>query len=76
MKFGWKVLIPASLAWIFIVAIARVFRNDFSFSNQQLLIAGAIVIAVLLVGSWLLQSAPTASKQKLMRNWKSRRGNI
>jgi NADH-quinone oxidoreductase subunit H len=55
MKFGWKILIPASLAWIFIVAIARVFRDDFAFSNQQLLIAGAVVIAVLLIGSWLLQ---------------------
>ncbi len=55
MKLGWKVLIPVSLGWIFIVATARVFRNDFSFSNQQLLIAGAAVIAVLLIGSWLLQ---------------------
>jgi NADH-quinone oxidoreductase subunit H len=55
MKFGWKVLIPASLGWIFIVATARVFRDDFTFSNQQLLIIGAVVIAVLLIGSWLLQ---------------------
>ena len=65
MKFGWKVLIPASLAWIFIVAIARVFRNDFSFSNQQLLIAGAIVIAVLLVGSWLLQVRSDRKQAKI-----------
>jgi len=55
MKFGWKVLIPASLGWIFIVATVRVLRNDFTFSNQQLLIAGAAVIALLLIGSWLLQ---------------------
>jgi NADH-quinone oxidoreductase subunit H len=55
MKFGWKVLIPASLAWIFVVGAARVFRDDFTFTNQQLLISGAIVIAVLLIGSWLLQ---------------------
>ncbi len=55
MKLGWKVLIPVSLGWIFIVATVRVFRNDFSFSNQQLLIAGAAVITVLLIGSWLLQ---------------------
>ncbi len=55
MKLGWKVLIPVSLGWIFIVATARVFRDDFSFNNQQLLIAGAAVIAVLLIGSWLLQ---------------------
>ncbi len=57
MKFGWKVLIPASIVWIMIVAAARVLRNDIEFSNRQLLIAGAIVIAVLLVGSWFAQGA-------------------
>jgi NADH-quinone oxidoreductase subunit H len=55
MKFGWKVLIPASLLWIFIVGAARVFRNDVSVTNEQLLIIGAVIIVVLLVGSWLLQ---------------------
>ena len=57
MKFGWKVLIPASIVWIMIVAAARVLRNDIEFSNRQLLIGGAIVIAVLLVGSWFAQGA-------------------
>ena len=57
MKFGWKVLIPASIVWIMIVAAARVLRNDIELSNRQLLIAGAIVIAVLLVGSWFAQGA-------------------
>ena len=55
MKFGWKVLIPASSIWIMIVAAARVLRNDIDFSNRELLIIGAVVIAVLLVGSWLAQ---------------------
>ena len=55
MKFGWKVLIPASIIWIMIVAAARVLRNDIDFSNRELLIIGAVVIAVLLVGSWLTQ---------------------
>ena len=40
-----------------IVAAARVLRNDIELSNRQLLIAGAIVIAVLLVGSWFAQGA-------------------
>ncbi len=57
MKFGWKVLIPASILWIMIVAAARVLRNDIEFSNRQLLIGGAIVIAVLLVVSWFAQGA-------------------
>ena len=57
MKFGWKVLIPASIVWIMVVAAARVLRNDIEFSNRQLLIAGAVVIAVLLIGSWFAQGA-------------------
>ena len=65
MKFGWKVLIPASLGWIFIVAIARVFRNDSSFTNQQLLLTGAAAIAVLLIGSWLLQIRSDRKQQSL-----------
>jgi NADH-quinone oxidoreductase subunit H len=28
MKFGWKVLIPASLAWILIVATLRVLQQE------------------------------------------------
>ena len=55
MKFGWKVLIPASIAWILVVATARIFRDEISVTNQQLLIGGAIVIAAILVISWLLQ---------------------
>ena len=55
MKFGWKVLIPASITWIMVVAAARVLRNDIALSNRELLIIGAVVIAVLLLGSWLAQ---------------------
>jgi NADH-quinone oxidoreductase subunit H len=56
MKFGWKVLIPVSIAWILIVATARVLRNDVTISNTQILLIGGAIIIVLLVGSWLLQS--------------------
>ena len=56
MKFGWKVLIPASILWILIVATARVVRNDITFNNRELLIGGAVVIVALLVISWILQS--------------------
>jgi NADH-quinone oxidoreductase subunit H len=65
MKFGWKVLIPASVVWIMIVATARAFRDDFTFSNDQLLIAGAIVIAVLLLGSWIAQKVSDAKQSRI-----------
>jgi NADH-quinone oxidoreductase subunit H len=56
MKFGWKILIPVSIAWIMIVATARVLRNEVSLTTTQILVSGAVVIGVLLVGSWLVQS--------------------
>lgn len=55
MKFGWKVLIPVALIWIVVVSIARLFRNDVALTNTELLVVGAISIAVLLAGAWLLQ---------------------
>jgi len=65
MKFGWKVLIPASVVWIVIVAAARAFRDDFTYTNDQLLIFGGILIAVLLLGSWLLQKRDDAKQARL-----------
>jgi len=56
MKFGWKILIPVSIAWILIVATARVLRNEVQFTSTQILLVGAVTIVVLLAGSWLLQS--------------------
>lgn len=64
MQFGWKVLIPASVVWIVIVATARAFREDFTFSNDQLLIVGGVAIAILLLGSWLLQKRDDAKQAR------------
>ncbi len=56
MKFGWKLLIPISIAWILVVATAKALRNDVQLSNTEILAAGAIVIVILLLGSWIVQS--------------------
>ena len=63
MRFGWKVLIPASLVWIVIVAAARVVRNEFSVTTQELLLLGAGALIVIVVGSWVLQIR-TARQEK------------
>ena len=55
MKFGWKVLIPVALIWIVVVSIARLFRTDVALTNTELLVVGAVSIAVLLAAAWLLQ---------------------
>ena len=56
MKFGWKLLIPVSIAWIIIVAVARALRNEVDISSQGLLLVGAAVIVLLLLVSWAFQA--------------------
>lgn len=65
MKFGWKLLIPVALIWTIIVAAARVFRNDLSLTNTELLIVGGVVIVVLLAGSWLIQVRAEKKQERL-----------
>jgi len=68
MRFGWKVLIPASLVWIVIVAAARVVRNEMSVSTQELLLVGAGVLIAIVLGSWVLQvRAARVEKRELER---------
>jgi NADH-quinone oxidoreductase subunit H len=56
MKFGWKVLIPVSIAWIMIVSVARVLRNEVAVTTTEILIGGALLIGLLLIVSWIVQS--------------------
>jgi NADH-quinone oxidoreductase subunit H len=55
MAFGWKVLIPVSLAWIMIIATMRVFRTHGG-SEPVYIVAGAIIV-VLMVLVWTADSA-------------------
>jgi NADH-quinone oxidoreductase subunit H len=48
MSFGWKVLIPASLAWILMIATIRVWRQHGG-STAVYVVAGAILGALLLL---------------------------
>ncbi|RYJ04817.1 MAG: NADH-quinone oxidoreductase subunit NuoH [Actinomycetales bacterium] len=53
MSFGWKVLIPVSLAWIIAVAVIRKLRSEGSV-DQQVLIWAAVAAGVVLAISFLL----------------------
>ena len=46
MKLGWKVLIPAGLAWTLVVATARVYRRQGG-SPAVYIVAGLIVVVLL-----------------------------
>jgi NADH-quinone oxidoreductase subunit H len=60
MKFGWKVLIPASLAWIMVVATLRVMTQQ---GSPQYLIASFIFAVVLIY--FAVSSAVEKSRLKL-----------
>jgi NADH-quinone oxidoreductase subunit H len=53
MDLGWKVLIEAALVWVIVLSLVRVVIGDQLLSRNQLiigiLVAGAIVVAVLMV---------------------------
>jgi NADH-quinone oxidoreductase subunit H len=49
MAFGWKVLIPVSLAWILMIATIRVWRQQHHHSVVVYIVAGAIVAALILL---------------------------
>lgn len=55
MKFGWKVLIPVSIAWILIVSTARYLRSAGAVNTQSLLVAAGVVLVVGLGISYLLE---------------------
>jgi NADH-quinone oxidoreductase subunit H len=46
MQFGWKILIPASLIWILIVASLRLISNENAPRQVLFIFAGFVVVLV------------------------------
>jgi NADH-quinone oxidoreductase subunit H len=62
MNFGWKVLIPVSLAWIVVVGVVRRLKTD-GMLDQRALMWGAVAAGVVFLATFLWptkQEAPTA----------------
>ncbi len=53
MRLGWKVLIPAALAWLMLVATARAINNEYDLSRRDLLLYGGSVVLFVLVLSFV-----------------------
>ncbi|MDQ2847905.1 MAG: NADH-quinone oxidoreductase subunit NuoH [Actinomycetota bacterium] len=49
MRMGWKVLVPASLAWILLVATARVLNHDTNLSTGQVILWMGIPLVIILL---------------------------
>ncbi|MGQ0466630.1 MAG: complex I subunit 1/NuoH family protein, partial [Sporichthyaceae bacterium] len=53
MHFGWKVLIPASIAWILLIATIQAVRNEgYEVRNIVFVVSGGIVAVLLLTWLW------------------------
>lgn len=51
MNLGWKVLIPAALVWVMVVAVVRALGNEgFEFQTATLVVAGVIVSLIVFAG--------------------------
>lgn len=57
MKFGWKLLIPASLAWIVMVATFRALRTSWDLDVRSLTVAAVAAVVLILAASWIYEAA-------------------
>jgi NADH-quinone oxidoreductase subunit H len=53
MRLGWKILIPAALTWLMLVATARAINNEYDLSRRDLLLYGGSVVLFVLVLSFV-----------------------
>ena len=63
MRFGWKFLLPASIAWIVVVATVRGFRNNFQLDTSSTLTRIGLPIALALL-AWTIIDELRARKNK------------
>jgi NADH-quinone oxidoreductase subunit H len=56
MQFGWKVLIPAALAWIILVSIFRGLREQLPDNTLAITVAAIAVLVVVFAASYLIEA--------------------
>ncbi len=56
MKFGWKVLIPASLAWIVLVATFRALRDELPDNTVAISAVALAAVVLVFAGSYLVEA--------------------
>jgi NADH-quinone oxidoreductase subunit H len=66
MKLGWKVLIPASLVWIMIVAAFRQLTNQGHSRGQTLVYVGIPLAVVVLLASFFTENKIVESEDEAM----------
>jgi len=69
MALGWKLLIPVSLAWIMIVAIARTAGSDGNASRWGTAIAGLTLVVVLVLAALARSRSKRSSPRHGRADW-------
>ncbi len=64
MRFGWKFLIPVSIAWILVVATARVVRNEYTADTRQLLLIFGAILVVFLAIAWVVDNRRRGEEER------------
>jgi NADH-quinone oxidoreductase subunit H len=65
MKLGWKVLLPASLIWIVMVAGMRLLFDEGGIDRDQFLIWGGAALAALVVASVLIPERQAEEREEI-----------
>ncbi len=64
MKLGWKILIPASLAWTLLIATLRVYRRDGGSPLVYLTFGAIVVVLVAWMFAWDVASTRAADQRE------------
>jgi NADH-quinone oxidoreductase subunit H len=68
MRFGWKVLIPASLVWIIAVSTIRAINLEHNVNRSYLLVGGAIALMVFLALLFIPESSQASAAEAAERD--------
>ena len=63
MRFGWKVLIPASIVWVLVVAVVHGLRAELKLAGSTT----AIIVAGIVFGALLFTIAAVTTKRSMSR---------
>ena len=64
MSFGWKVLIPASLAWIVLVSTFRALRDELPANTMTISVIVIATLVVVFAGSYLVEARRDRARER------------
>ena len=67
MKFGWKVLIPANVVWIMVVALLRYFSNQGTSRSVIIAFAGGVILLYLFASMLWERAAKNRTETEISR---------